>query len=85
MEKKPFLKISQQGISADYIDRQIDALEDYIDEITDALAEKLPRLIEETKQIVSKAGDLKDNAAAEFDGLEGLKKIEATTKTVHIA
>jgi len=49
------------------------------------LEEKVPRLIEETSEIVSRAVDLKDNASDEFEALGGLKKMEASAKTVHVA
>lgn len=50
-EKKPFLKISLHGVTAEGIDRQIDALEDYFDEIGDAFEEKVPRLLQEIEEL----------------------------------
>jgi len=44
-EKKPFIKISLNGLTVDGADKYIHALEDYICELVDCLEDKMPKVL----------------------------------------
>jgi hypothetical protein len=54
-EKKPFIKISLNGLTVDGADKYIEALEDYIDELVECLEEKMPRVLNGMLELVPKA------------------------------
>lgn len=55
IEKKPFIKISLNGLTVEGADKYIQALEDYICELVDCLEDKMPKVLAEMMELVPKA------------------------------
>ena len=83
-ERKPLIKISLHGVTSSDLDSYLGAFDDYLDAIEDAIETKIPRILEETVELAEKAVYLKDNAASEFDALDGFSKGVAIAKTAKL-
>ena len=84
INKKPYFKISLNGMTSESIPKLINAFEEYIDALVDAIEEKLPKIIEEITELSDKVATLKDNAADEFEALSDWDKVQAVSKTVKL-
>lgn len=81
-DKKPFIKISLHGITAEGADKLIEALEDYINEIVECMEEKMPRIISEMAELGPKAVQVQQDAQGEIDAKEGMDKLKAVQSVV---
>lgn len=82
IEKKPFLKISLHGLTVKEAVHQVDAFEKYIEEIQECFEEKMPRLVEEMKELAERAINLQAEAASEFDSMNEFSKMQSIAKCV---
>lgn len=83
-DKNPIMKISLNGVSSTDLDSYLSAFDDYLDSIENAVEHKIPRILEETEELAQKAVSLKDNAASEFESLDGFAKVTAMAKTAKL-
>jgi len=82
IERKPFIKLSLNGLTVQQADKQIEAFEDYIDEINDCFEEKMPRIVQEMGELADRAVNLQAEAASEFDAMNEFSKMSSIAKCV---
>ena len=63
----------------------INAFMELIDKLIEAVTEKIPNFLKSAMELADKVVSLKDNAASEFDALDGFHKGMAIAKTVKLA
>ena len=66
---RPYLRFVLNGISADGVDRQIDAVNNYLESMPEVAEDKLPALLVEAQQALEKLPGVQENAQADINTL----------------